>query len=92
MLLHVVDYIDAAGPVWVTWQFAMERYCGDLGANVSNRRRPYSNISKRIFAKGMLSHIGIKYGVKDALSLKKWKVGDGPAKETETVLAYCELR
>lgn len=52
----------------------MERYCGDLSASVSNHRRPYSNISKRIFAKGMLAHIGIKYGIKDALSLEKWKL------------------
>lgn len=27
MLLHDVDYIDAAGPVWVTWQLCVTILC-----------------------------------------------------------------
>jgi hypothetical protein len=29
-LLHITDGIDAAGPVWCYWSFAMEQFCGTI--------------------------------------------------------------
>lgn len=47
MLLHIANYIQAIGPVWVSWQFTMGRYCGDLSFHLANLRYPCFTLSPR---------------------------------------------
>ncbi|KAG1732993.1 hypothetical protein EDD22DRAFT_788134 [Suillus occidentalis] len=37
-LLHVASGIRYCGPVWTSWTFYMERYCGFLQAHLHSRR------------------------------------------------------
>ncbi|KAI1787592.1 hypothetical protein LXA43DRAFT_895990 [Ganoderma leucocontextum] len=41
-LLHIVDNILNAGPMWATWSFFMERFCGTLQRALHSRSHPLS--------------------------------------------------
>jgi hypothetical protein len=48
-LLHLPDYIRRAGPLWASWAFVMERFCGHLLVPaVKNRIRPYENLDNYV--------------------------------------------
>jgi len=49
-LLHVVDGMEAAGPVWTRWAFPTERFCGRLLPEIRSRRHPFSNIDSFVVA------------------------------------------
>ncbi|EPS95241.1 hypothetical protein FOMPIDRAFT_20425, partial [Fomitopsis schrenkii] len=56
-LLHIADYIKAAGPVWASWAFPMERFCGRLQPAIRSRRFPYANMDRHVLAVARLDHI-----------------------------------
>lgn len=68
-VLHIVDYIIAAGPVWTSWAFPMERYCGHVSRNIRSRRFPWSNINEFVLASARLAYIKIKFNCIDELRL-----------------------
>jgi hypothetical protein len=70
-LLHIADYIKAVGPVWVSWAFPMERFCGLLQPSIKSRRFPYSSIDKYVVNAARLSQCKIIYSVVDELSLTR---------------------
>lgn len=43
-LLHMPFYIRRTGPLWASWAFVMERFCGHLLPAVKNRVRPYEHL------------------------------------------------
>ena len=47
-LIHIVDYIELAGPAWVFWQFPMERIVGLLVRWVQSRAHANQNLAKII--------------------------------------------
>jgi len=48
-LLHIPEYIRRTGPLWTSWAFVMERFCGHLLVPaVKNRTRPYENLDNYI--------------------------------------------
>jgi len=70
-LLHIADGIKAAGPVWATWAFVMERYCGFIKRRaVRSRAHPYASINRRIVEMAQLNVILMKYGLRKKLTLK----------------------
>jgi hypothetical protein len=70
-LLHIADGIAAAGPVWATWAFVMERYCGFVKRRaVRSRSHPYASINRRILEMAQLNVILMKYGLRKKLTLK----------------------
>ena len=70
-LLHIADGIEAAGPVWATWAFVMERYCGFVKRRaVRSRAHPYASINRRILEMAQLNVILMKYGLRKKLTLK----------------------
>ena len=70
-LLHIADGIEAAGPVWATWAFVMERYCGFIKRRaVRSRAHPYASINRRILEMAQLNVILMKYGLRKKLTLK----------------------
>ena len=68
-LLHVVDGMEAAGPVWTYWAFPTERFCGRLLPEIRSRRHPFSNVDNFIVASARLSQIKIMYNLDEELSL-----------------------
>jgi hypothetical protein len=69
-LLHIADGIAAAGPVWATWAFAMERYCGFVKRRaVRSRAHPYASIDRRILEMAQLNVVSLRYGLRKKLKL-----------------------
>jgi hypothetical protein len=64
-LLHVCDNIRFCGPVWTTWTFWVERYCGYLQAGLPSKRHPWANLNKRIIHKAYLDQVDIIYDLID---------------------------
>ena len=70
-LLHIADGIEAAGPVWATWAFVMERYCGFVKRRaVRSQAHPYASIDRRILETAQLHLVILKYGMRKKLELK----------------------
>lgn len=65
--LHVVDYMELSGPVWVFWCFVMERYCGRLLRSVSSRKHPFASVVRRILELGALAAIRHRFDLQAAL-------------------------
>ncbi|EPS98274.1 hypothetical protein FOMPIDRAFT_1126871 [Fomitopsis schrenkii] len=76
-LLHISDYIKAAGPVWASWAFPMERFCGYLQPTIRSRRFPYANIDRHILAVARLDHIKKVYSAEESLALTRRRVDQG---------------
>ena len=68
-LLHICDNIQFCGPVWTTWTFWMERYCGYLQAGLHSRSHPWANLNNRVLHKAHLNHIDIYYNLEDDLTI-----------------------
>ena len=47
-LIHIIDYIELAGPAWVFWQFPIERIVGLLVRWVQSRVHANQNLAKII--------------------------------------------
>ena len=47
----------------------MERYCGTLQPAIRSRRFPYTSLNRYVLDRARLTHIKIRYGVQEALSL-----------------------
>lgn len=70
-LLHIADGIAAAGPVWATWAFVMERYCGFVKRRaVRSRTHPYASIDRHLLEMAQLNVILLKYGLRKKIGLK----------------------
>ncbi|KAI0659147.1 hypothetical protein C8Q70DRAFT_1045373 [Cubamyces menziesii] len=69
-LLHIADGIEAAGPVWASWAFPMERFCGNLQPAIKSRRYPWASIDNRILVLAQLTQVGLKYDMQQELRLR----------------------
>jgi hypothetical protein len=68
-LLHIADNIEATGPVWCTWAFPMERFCGRVQTCIKSRCFPYSNIDSWLVDSTHLLMIKLQYNIFDELLL-----------------------
>ena len=84
-LLHIADYIQAAGPVWASWAFPMEHFCGRLQPAIRSRRFPYANMDRHILAAARLDHIKKVYDAEELLALRR------PKPDLGTELPGCEF-
>jgi len=66
-LLHVADCIEAVGPVWASWAFAMERYCGSLTPAIRSRKWPNASINRRMLEQAQLYQTQMVYNLHDQL-------------------------
>ncbi|KAF9219821.1 hypothetical protein BS17DRAFT_854111 [Gyrodon lividus] len=66
-LLHVAAGIRFCGPVWTSWTFSMEHFCGFLQAGLRSRCFPWSNLNKRILHLSYLSQLKVKFNLRDEL-------------------------
>ena len=49
-LLHIADGIENTGPVWASWAFPMERFCGSLQNATRNRRFPWASMTNYLIS------------------------------------------
>lgn len=84
-LLHICDNIRFCGPVWTTWTFWMERYCGYLQANLRSRTLPWANLNNRVLQKAYLEQIDVRFDLADDLTI----VSKEELKSRETVFPEC---
>jgi hypothetical protein len=56
-LLHVAAGIRFCSPIWTSWTFSMERYCGILQAALQSQRSPWSNLNGRVLRMAYLSQV-----------------------------------
>ncbi|KAF8592922.1 hypothetical protein BDV93DRAFT_567159 [Ceratobasidium sp. AG-I] len=69
-LLHVPDDVLRCGPVWSSWSFLIERYCGVAVGAVKSKVNPYTTISNRVLEMAQLSALSSEYpSVKRALQI-----------------------
>jgi hypothetical protein len=83
-LLHIADAIVAAGPVWASWSFATERYCGKLQRAIHSRRYPFRNLDRFVLKDAALTHATLKFNLHGELSLRK------AARDFSEHVAKCE--
>jgi hypothetical protein len=70
-LLHLADTIVATGPVWTTWSFPTERYCGKLQRAIHSHRYPFRNLDRFVLKDAALTHVTLKHNLHDQLALHK---------------------
>ncbi|TEB21776.1 hypothetical protein FA13DRAFT_1757476 [Coprinellus micaceus] len=75
-LLHIADGIEAMGPVWAYWAFALERFCGKLGRTIKSRRSPWKNLDNRLLLAVQMTHVKNMYGLHEELRLGPTKKGE----------------
>lgn len=89
-LLHLVDDILHAGPIWATWTFFMERFCGSLKHSLRSRTHPWANLDRRAVNLAHSAHLRAKYDLEDELApLPRAGKLPGPSAR-ETVIPGCE--
>jgi hypothetical protein len=47
-LLHIPYYLRRSGPLWASWAFVMERFCGQILPAVKNRTQPYQHLDNYV--------------------------------------------
>jgi hypothetical protein len=77
-LLHIADSIEASGPVWASWAFPTERYCGSLTPAIKSRRYPFPSIDRHVTEVAQLTQIKMFHCLEDVLSLQapKHRIAD----------------
>ncbi|CAE6417422.1 unnamed protein product, partial [Rhizoctonia solani] len=70
-LLHLPAYIRQTGPLWTSWAFVMERFCGHLLPAVKNRTLPYQHLDNYVQRRAQMQIVSRLYSLP---SLAKPKV------------------
>jgi hypothetical protein len=60
-LLHIADSIEMCGPVWASWAYPMERFCGRLQRAVKGRRFVWASIDNWALRTAQAAHIRLFY-------------------------------
>ncbi len=68
-LLHIADSIEKTGPVWASWAFPMERFCGSLQGTIGSWRFPWASIDRRLLDVAQLTQAQLIYNMPE-LSLR----------------------
>ncbi|KAI0692136.1 hypothetical protein C8T65DRAFT_586838 [Cerioporus squamosus] len=83
-LLHIADSIEMVGPVWASWAFPMERYCGALQPAIRSRRFPYSSLNRYVVDRARLDHLKLIYAGLDL----KLRLSPEPSHSGVTIPGY----
>ena len=62
-LLHVAEDIRETGPLWTSWAFFVERYCGSLIPAIKSRLHPYGAIDHQIKRLAQVNHLESVFGL-----------------------------
>lgn len=55
--LHIVDFMEKAGPLWAYWCWVMERYCSKLLHGLASRKHPYASLNRCVLEMGNLTAV-----------------------------------
>lgn len=69
-LLHIADSIISSGPVWASWAFPMERYCGILKPAIRSRRHPFVALDNYIADVARLAQAKAIFNATEVLALR----------------------
>jgi hypothetical protein len=85
-------YIKQTGPLWASWAFVMEHFCGYLLPAVKNRTRPYEHLDNFVQRRAQMQIISKIYDLPSlARPIVKYKYMDGVEMlSRETVYLECE--
>jgi hypothetical protein len=81
-LLHIADYVEATGPVWTSWSFPLERFCGRLQPAIRSRRFPYASIAQYVVDDARLTQIQLIYNISEDLRLHRPRHNNVPGQLT----------
>jgi len=87
-VLHVPKDIRKCGPMWTTWTFLMERFCGFLQAGLRSKTHPWSNLDKRVLHLAYISQLHMKYDLEEVGTLKLH--GDETLSRNERIYDDCK--
>ncbi|KAF8597432.1 hypothetical protein BDV93DRAFT_413351, partial [Ceratobasidium sp. AG-I] len=59
--LHMPYYIRQTGPLWASWAFIMERFCGHLLPAVKSAVRPYKNLDNDVQRSMQMQIVSVLY-------------------------------
>lgn len=62
-LLHLTYYIRRTGPLWASWAFVMERFCGHLLPAVKNPVRPYEHLDNYVQSRAQMQVVSCVYSL-----------------------------
>ncbi|KAG8730383.1 hypothetical protein FRC10_002754 [Ceratobasidium sp. 414] len=62
-LVHLPYYIRRTGPLWASWVFVMERFCGSLLPAVLNRVRPYEHLDNYVQRRAQMQIVSKVYNL-----------------------------
>ncbi|KAF8691635.1 Transposase family tnp2, partial [Rhizoctonia solani] len=62
-LLHMPHTIRKAGPLWTSWAFVMERFCGHLLPAVKNCTQPYDHLDNYVQRRAQMQVVLLKYNL-----------------------------
>ncbi|QRW12243.1 Transposase family Tnp2 protein [Ceratobasidium sp. AG-Ba] len=57
----VIDYEWKTGPLWASWAFVMERFCGYLLPAVKNRFQPYRHLDNAVLRRAQMQVVAHTY-------------------------------
>jgi hypothetical protein len=77
-LLHIARDIQVCGPMWASWTFYLERFCGILQTSLRSQVYPWSNLNNRIVCIAYLQTLAVQYNIDDELSVVGTHAGDEP--------------
>jgi hypothetical protein len=69
-LLHIADGIKGTGPIWASWAFPTERYCGSLTPAIKSRRFPYSSLDRYVTEVAQLTQIQMFHQLDNVFDLR----------------------
>ena len=69
-LLHIAPSMRATGPVWASWEFPTERFCGTLLPAIKSRRFPYASLSNYATEVAQMKQISLIYNLETILALR----------------------
>ena len=77
-LLHIAQDIRVCGPMWASWTFYLERFCGILQTGRRSRMYPWSNLNHQILHMAYLQTLAVRYDIDDELAVIGTHTDDGP--------------
>ncbi|QRV81075.1 Transposase family Tnp2 protein [Ceratobasidium sp. AG-Ba] len=90
-LLHMPYYIRKTGPLWASWAFVMERFCGHLLPAVKNRFQPYRHLDNAVLRRAQMQVVAHTYGLPTLpRSTVKWRI-DGSERLSSRECRYLQF-
>lgn len=74
-LLHIADSIEETGPVWTSWAFPMERFCGQMQPAIMSRRHPDACMARYIVEHAQLTQAALVHNFTEELTLCPCRLG-----------------